>query len=115
MAELAAAVLPVVCAILTGSGAVLAGAGPVLITCVILKVPALAGTVVLFSGAGVLGVGFSGVAGVACPGEADAGLVRTSGTSGFFPLFMPVLLSPAPAFSEAPTLLAWAPVSGVPC
>jgi hypothetical protein len=100
---------------LAGAGAVLAGVGVVLMICVILKVPVLAGTAVLFSGAGVLGAGFFGVAGVACPGEAGAGLVRTSGTSGPFPLSMSALLSPAPASSAVPAPLALAPVSGVSC
>jgi hypothetical protein len=115
MAELAAAVLPVVGASLTGTGAVLAGATAVLMICVILKVPVLAGAAVVFYRAGVLGAGFFGVAGVACPGEADAGLVQTSGTSGLFPLSMPALLSPAPASSSVPAPLALAPVSGVSC
>jgi hypothetical protein len=115
MVELAAAVLPVVGANLTGTGTVLAGAAAVLMICVILKVPVLAGAAVVFSGAGVLGAGFSGAAGIACPGEADAGSVRTSGTSGFFPLSMPALLSPMPACSSVPMPLALAPVSGVSC
>jgi hypothetical protein len=59
-----------------------------------LKVPVLAGTAALFSGAGVWDTGFSGAAGVACPGEADAGSGRTSGTVGSFPLFMSALLLP---------------------
>jgi hypothetical protein len=100
---------------LADAGAVLAGAGAVLMIYVILKVPVLAGIAILFSGAGVLGAGFSGVAGVAYLGEADAGSVQTSGTSEFLPLSMLVLLSPAPVFSEVSALLAWALVSGVSC
>jgi hypothetical protein len=57
---------------LAGAGAVLAGAGAVLMICIILKVPVLAGAAVVFSGAGIFGAIFSGAAGVACPGEADA-------------------------------------------
>jgi hypothetical protein len=52
---------------LADAGVVLAGVGAVLMICVILKVSVLAGTVELFSRAGVLGAGFSGAAGVACP------------------------------------------------
>jgi hypothetical protein len=59
---------------LAGAGAVVAGDGTVLMICVILKVLVLAGTAV-FSGVGALGGGCSGVAGVACPAEAGAGLV----------------------------------------
>jgi hypothetical protein len=57
----------------------------------------------------------SGAAGVACPGEASTGLVRTSGTSGAFPFSMPALLSPAPTSSAVPVPLALAPVSEVSC
>jgi hypothetical protein len=101
MAELEAAGL-------ADAGAVVAGGGAVLMICIILKVPVLAGTAVLLSGVGALGVGCSGAAGVACPGEVGAGLVQTSGTSGAFLLSMP-----APTSSAVLAPLALAPVSGV--
>jgi hypothetical protein len=85
----------------------------------------LAGAVALvgagvFSEDGVLGVVCSGVAGAAWPAEAGSGVVRTSGTSGAFPLSMPALLWLAPASSVVPASLLgtlesgaswWDPVS----
>jgi hypothetical protein len=96
---------------LAGADAVAADCVPVLMICFILRVPDLAGTAV-FSAVGVLGAGCSNAASAACPAEAGAGSVRTSGTSGAFPFSMPVLLSPAPASSAVPVPLAGAPVLG---
>jgi hypothetical protein len=104
LAELAGAVL-------AGASAVLVGTDAVLMICVILKVPVLAGAAVVFSGAEVFGAGFFGAAGEACPREADAGSVWTSGISGLFPLSMPALLSPTLAFLAVLAPLALAPVS----
>jgi hypothetical protein len=80
-----------------------------------LKVPVLAGAAAVFSGARVLGADFSSAAGIGYPGAVGAGSVWISGTSGLFPLSMPVLLLPAPAFSAVPAPLAVAPVSGASC
>jgi hypothetical protein len=84
MAELAGAVLPVAGAGLAGTDAVLAGAGMVSMICVILNVSVLARAAVVFSEAGVLGAGFSGAIDVACPEEANAGLVDTSNLHHYF-------------------------------
>jgi hypothetical protein len=94
---------------LAGAGAVVAGDGAVLMICVILKVSVLAG-IAVFSEVGALGGVCSGVADVACPADAGAGLVWTSGTSGAFPLSMPALLSPMSASSAVPAPLALATV-----
>jgi hypothetical protein len=96
---------------LVGAGAVAADCVPVLMICLILTVPDLAGTAV-FSAVGVLGAGCSDAASAACPAEAGAGSVRTSSTSGAFPFSVLALLSPASASSAISALLAGAPVSG---
>jgi hypothetical protein len=77
-----------------------------------LEVPVLAGAAV-FSGAGALGAGCSGAAGVACPVETGAESVRTSGAPGPFPFSMSALMSPAPASSVVSAPLAGVPVSEV--
>jgi hypothetical protein len=120
-------------------GAVAADCVPVVMMCFILIVPDLAGTEALagaegltgtevlagaavlagaevFSVVGVLGAGCSGAAGAACLVEAGAGIVRTSGTAGPFPLLsMLALMSPAPASSAVLAPLAGAPVLEVSC
>jgi hypothetical protein len=96
---------------LADAGAVVADGVTVLMICFILEGPVLAGTAI-FSGAGALGAGCSGAAGVACPVETGVGSVRTSGTSAAFPFSMPAFLSLAPTSSAVSAPLVGAPVSG---
>jgi hypothetical protein len=77
-------------------------------------VPVLAGAAVCPK-VGAVGAGCSDAAGVTGPIGAGARVVQTSGTVGLFPLSMPALVSPAPAFSAVSAPLAGAPVSEVSC